>query len=71
MRLRIRRCISISTSKARCTKRCWRCWRRDPLPGSAADLTFVHTLEALAQAGAGFDAIDLGQLAYSGMLRSH
>ena len=36
--------------------------------GSAADLTFLHTLEALAHAGAAFDAIDLGQLAYSGTL---
>ena len=36
--------------------------------GSAADRTFMHTLEALAQAGAAFDAIDLGQLAYSGAL---
>lgn len=36
--------------------------------GSAADLTFLHTLEALAHAGASFDAIDLGQLAYSGVL---
>ena len=36
--------------------------------GSAADLTFLHTVEALAQAGAAFDAIDLGQLAYSGTL---
>jgi hypothetical protein len=36
--------------------------------GSAADRTFIHTLEALAQSGAAFDAIDLGQLAYSGTL---
>ena len=36
--------------------------------GSAADPTFVHTLEALKEAGADFDALDLGQLAYGGSL---
>lgn len=36
--------------------------------GSAADATFVHTLEALKRAGADFDALDLGQLAYGGSL---
>jgi hypothetical protein len=36
--------------------------------GSASDQTFVHTLAALKESHSEFDALDLGQMAYSGVI---